>query len=36
MSDKGTKVIIYNLWEDEQGQVELDFDSERYVSSKIQ
>ncbi|KAG0566565.1 hypothetical protein KC19_7G073000 [Ceratodon purpureus] len=26
MKERGTKIIIYNLWEDEQGKVELDFD----------
>ncbi|XP_057417172.1 protein MICRORCHIDIA 7-like [Lotus japonicus] len=26
MKDQGTRVIIYNLWEDDQGQLELDFD----------
>ncbi|XAR50362.1 hypothetical protein NMG60_11004661 [Bertholletia excelsa] len=25
MKDRGTRVIIYNLWEDDQGQLELDF-----------
>jgi hypothetical protein len=33
MTEKGTKVIIYNLWEDDQGQVELDFDTDCFVSS---
>ncbi|XP_024385499.1 protein MICRORCHIDIA 7 isoform X1 [Physcomitrium patens] len=30
MTEKGTKVIIYNLWEDEHGRVELDFESDRH------
>ncbi|MCO5570079.1 hypothetical protein L7F22_023793 [Adiantum nelumboides] len=29
MKKQGTKIIIYNLWEDDQGQLELDFDSNR-------
>ncbi|KAK7291536.1 hypothetical protein RIF29_06762 [Crotalaria pallida] len=28
MKDHGTRVIIYNLWEDDQGQLELDFDTD--------
>ncbi|KAJ4823757.1 hypothetical protein Tsubulata_038974 [Turnera subulata] len=28
MSNHGTRVIIYNLWEDDQGLLELDFDSD--------
>jgi len=31
MTDHGTKIILYNLWEDDQGQVELDFETDRYV-----
>nr|XP_043640154.1 protein MICRORCHIDIA 7-like [Erigeron canadensis] len=27
MKDQGTRLIIYNLWEDDQGQLELDFDT---------
>ncbi|GMH31500.1 hypothetical protein Nepgr_033343 [Nepenthes gracilis] len=30
MKDHGTRIIIYNLWEDDQGRLELDFDSDRY------
>ncbi|XP_059639244.1 protein MICRORCHIDIA 7-like isoform X2 [Cornus florida] len=30
MKDHGTRIIIYNLWEDDQGQLELDFDSDPY------
>ncbi|XP_008790787.2 protein MICRORCHIDIA 7-like [Phoenix dactylifera] len=25
MSDQGTRIVIYNLWEDDQGELELDF-----------
>ncbi|KAL1364489.1 hypothetical protein HN51_012677 [Arachis hypogaea] len=28
MKDHGTRVIIYNLWEDDQGELELDFDAD--------
>ncbi|KAJ9567837.1 hypothetical protein OSB04_003803 [Centaurea solstitialis] len=28
MKDQGTRIIIYNLWEDDQGQLELDFDAD--------
>ncbi|KAF7834027.1 protein MICRORCHIDIA 7-like [Senna tora] len=28
MKDQGTRIIIYNLWEDDQGQLELDFDED--------
>lgn len=31
MEDHGTRVIIYNLWEDDQGLLELDFDADPYV-----
>jgi hypothetical protein len=31
MSDHGTRIIIYNLWEDDQGLLELDFDSDPHV-----
>lgn len=29
MNDQGTRIIIYNLWEDDQGELELDFDTNR-------
>lgn len=32
MKDQGTRIIIYNLWEDGQGLLELDFDSDKHVS----
>ncbi|KAG8379466.1 hypothetical protein BUALT_Bualt07G0091400 [Buddleja alternifolia] len=28
ITDQGTKIIIYNLWEDDQGLLELDFDTD--------
>ncbi|GAU45736.1 hypothetical protein TSUD_77610 [Trifolium subterraneum] len=28
LKDQGTRVIIYNLWEDDQGQLELNFDDD--------
>ena len=31
MKDHGTRIIIYNLWEDDQGQLELDFDTDQHV-----
>ncbi|XP_017258486.1 protein MICRORCHIDIA 7 [Daucus carota subsp. sativus] len=30
MKDQGTRIIIYNLWEDGQGLLELDFDSDQH------
>ncbi|GJY71045.1 hypothetical protein Tco_0474748 [Tanacetum coccineum] len=30
MGDQGTRIIIYNLWEDDQGQLELDFDADEH------
>lgn len=33
MKDQGTRIIIYNLWEDGQGLLELDFDSDIHVST---
>lgn len=35
MSDQGTRVIIFNLWEDDQGQLELDFGAEKDVSRLV-
>ncbi|XP_023766463.1 protein MICRORCHIDIA 7 [Lactuca sativa] len=29
MKDQGTRIIIYNLWEDDQGQLELDFETDK-------
>ncbi|XP_021999292.1 protein MICRORCHIDIA 7 isoform X1 [Helianthus annuus] len=29
LKDQGTRIIIYNLWEDEEGQLELDFDTNK-------
>ena len=31
MRNHGTRIIIYNLWEDDQGQLELDFDADHHV-----
>lgn len=31
MKDQGTRIIIYNLWEDDQGQLELDFVFDQHV-----
>ncbi|KAI3520404.1 hypothetical protein L1887_09802 [Cichorium endivia] len=28
LNDQGTHIIIYNIWEDEEGQLELDFDTD--------
>ncbi|KAF8408455.1 hypothetical protein HHK36_007608 [Tetracentron sinense] len=28
MKDQGTRIVIYNLWEDDQGELELDFDTD--------
>ncbi|KAK9705251.1 hypothetical protein RND81_07G042900 [Saponaria officinalis] len=30
MKDHGTRVVIYNLWEDDQGQLELEFNADRH------
>ncbi|XP_031490649.1 protein MICRORCHIDIA 7-like [Nymphaea colorata] len=30
LKEHGTRIIIYNLWEDDQGELELDFDTDRY------
>ncbi|KAG0553359.1 hypothetical protein M758_12G005500 [Ceratodon purpureus] len=30
MKDHGTRIVLYNLWEDDQGQLELDFDTDPY------
>ncbi|KAK4486053.1 hypothetical protein RD792_008717 [Penstemon davidsonii] len=30
MKDRGTRIIIYNLWEDDQGSAELDFDTDQH------
>ena len=33
MKEHGTRVVIYNLWEDDEEQLELDFDADPHVSS---
>ncbi|XP_031475527.1 protein MICRORCHIDIA 4-like [Nymphaea colorata] len=30
LQDHGTRIIIYNLWEDDLGELELDFDTDQY------
>ncbi|XP_073006899.1 protein MICRORCHIDIA 7-like isoform X2 [Typha latifolia] len=30
IKDQGTRIVIYNLWEDDQGQLELDFDADKH------
>lgn len=35
MKDHGTRIVLYNLWEDDQGQLELDFDTDPYVSRPV-
>ncbi|XP_074567187.1 protein MICRORCHIDIA 7-like [Curcuma longa] len=30
IKDQGSRIIIYNLWEDDQGELELDFDEDRH------
>ncbi|KAA8517301.1 hypothetical protein F0562_017594 [Nyssa sinensis] len=30
MEDQGTRIVIYNLWDDDQGSLELDFDTDQY------
>jgi hypothetical protein len=30
MKQHGTRIVLYNLWEDDQGQLELDFDADPY------
>ncbi|KAF3786291.1 MICRORCHIDIA 7 protein [Nymphaea thermarum] len=30
LKEHGTRIIIYNLWENDQGELELDFDTDRY------
>ncbi|ONK72044.1 uncharacterized protein A4U43_C04F15100 [Asparagus officinalis] len=30
MTDQGTRIVIYNLWDDDQGELELDFDTDQH------
>ncbi|MCL7041708.1 hypothetical protein MKW94_018561 [Papaver nudicaule] len=30
VKDQGTRIVIYNLWEEEEGALELDFDSDKH------
>lgn len=32
LKDHGTRIIIFNLWEDDEGQLELDLDTDPHVS----
>lgn len=31
VKDQGTRIVIYNLWEDDEGKLEMDFDSDPHV-----
>jgi len=31
MTNQGTRIVIYNLWDDDQGELELDFDADQHV-----
>ena len=33
MKSQGTNIVLFNLWEDDQGLLELDFESDPYVGS---
>lgn len=33
LEDQGTRIVIYNLWEDDEGKLELDFDTDPHVTS---
>jgi hypothetical protein len=35
MKQHGTRIVLYNLWEDDQGQLELDFDADPYVCELV-
>ncbi|KAJ0972540.1 hypothetical protein J5N97_020499 [Dioscorea zingiberensis] len=35
MNEQGTRVVIYNLWEDDQGKLELDFDADQHSYASI-
>ncbi|GJN11853.1 hypothetical protein PR202_ga30084 [Eleusine coracana subsp. coracana] len=35
MKEQGTRIIIYNLWEDDQGELELDFDDDIHSYASI-
>lgn len=32
MKGQGTRIVVYNLWEDDQGLLELDFDADPHVT----
>lgn len=31
LEEQGTRILIYNLWEDDEGKLELDFDTDPHV-----
>lgn len=33
LEEQGTRIVIYNLWEDDEGKLELDFDTDPHVIS---
>ncbi|KAL0357726.1 UNVERIFIED_CONTAM: protein MICRORCHIDIA 7 [Sesamum calycinum] len=35
LDDQGTRIIIYNLWEDEEGSLELDLDTDQHSYTSI-
>ncbi|KAG6475858.1 hypothetical protein ZIOFF_065088 [Zingiber officinale] len=35
IKDQGSRIVIYNLWEDDQGELELDFDADRHSYASI-
>ncbi|PKU66880.1 hypothetical protein MA16_Dca021562 [Dendrobium catenatum] len=35
MQDHGTRIVIYNLWEDDLGKLELDFDTDKHSYTSI-
>ncbi|KAH9774139.1 protein MICRORCHIDIA 7 [Citrus sinensis] len=35
MEDQGTHIVIYNLWEDDEGKLEMDFDSDPHSYASI-
>lgn len=33
LKEQGTRIIVYNLWEDDEGKMELDFETDPHVST---
>ena len=31
LEEQGTRIVIYNLWDDDEGKLELDFDTDPHV-----